>query len=712
MNTKLLKKGRSAVAIILSLALILTTATFPVAIAKADTIPVTISEKVEAPYTDSDPTAAGIQYVLPDGTNYLFIKQGSSQNVLWSATTLTTDQLNAIKAQLTGKAESLDDAWTLIVGYDVHTITPLHGSTYTYGFSLNPDGTVIFTFDSSKVSHFFYGHVGTPEYEITVTKAVTLNGEASNPLLDTTFYVALYDANGKVAGTLEQPIVIENGIVKNTVTFKVTDKTKTYYIYETDGNGTILTPGIDIEGYYLQSITNQGNSITVSSTTVPATLTITNNLVDREPDTIPVEIQKNLVGMDLTAGQFSFTLVETDSDWDVLDITKADVKTNDATGKVVFDDLVFDEVADGEETRYFIIYENIPDTSDAEYMYGMLYDTHAIHLTINVSEEGDAIVAEVESMTGSATFTNTMQYGQISVTKAVVFTGKTLPEDGINGTFYAGLFTMVDDEYVLVKFGDEKAIAELVVVNSAPVTDSTTFVGLDLNETYYVFETDVNGVIIPTDGTDNGSGNILPLTTVGWYALAYAGTEITLTPRNLTDEATITNYFNDFEAPFDPSIKVIKTVTVNNKPTASNLTFYAGLFEDPELTKLVAFKPLPMNGTTTAEASFAFYQDGVTPLKVGTTYYVAETDKDGKPLAGTAKELGFEITINGVTNNNSTVVLIEEEAVVNIVNNFKKEEFPLTGDNSNMNLWLFLAMLGVAGAIAPFAFRKKEVAND
>lgn len=289
--------------------------------------------------------------------------------------------------------------------------------------------------------------------------------------------------------------------------------------------------------------------------------------------------------------------------------------------------------------------------------------------------------------------------GEITVTKEVTVLSDD-PNTKVTHVFHVALFE--DQDGKMVKVADDK---DLSIVGS--VSTSVTFEELSLDKTYYVFETDDSGNIIQTN-----DGTIVTPILKDWIKIGYTNPIISLTSEKQTGESTINNVFDTRDQFFDPSIKVIKTVTVNNVPTASNLTFYAGLFEDKELTKLVAFKPLPMKGTATADASFAFYQDGVTPLKVGATYYVAETNDQGKPLAGTAKELGFEITINGVTNNNSTVVLIEEEAVVNIVNNFKKEEFPLTGDNSNMNLWLFLAMLGVAGAIAPFAFRKKEEAND
>jgi hypothetical protein len=581
MNTNIKKKGRMAMAWLIIVAMVIATMSTPFALAKpADPVDPDeyLTDVIFSDYVGNIGEDEIESTTVPATADFIFIKQKSEEHdasYLWTPMEITNDDLkHDILLYLKQNDDSLkgysDEYWenfdNFIWGYD--------DEDAMYQFSLEEiDGMdyIVITWTPGTISHIDFGSYEFPEYSVEVTKAVTLNGEATT-LLDTTFYFALFDDEDQMIGE-KQEVEVEDGVALNKAKFTVDDPEETYYIYEVDAEGKILLSGTDVEGYYLASITNQGSSVTQ----YPATITVTNNLIDM---------------------------------------------------------------------------------------------------------------------------------GQISVTKEVELTGDILTP--VNGTFYAGLFTMENDEYVLVMLGDEKAIAALKVEDSEPVTDTETFVGLDLNETYYVFETDEDGVIIDVDE----DGYIEPKSTTGWYALAYDENEITLDPENLTGAATITNYFADFEAPFDPSVKVIKTVTVNNKPTASNLTFYAGLFEDKELTKLIAFKPLEMKGTPTAEAAFAFYGDGVTPLKAGTTYYVAETNAQGVPLAGTAKELGFEITINSVSGNNAAVELIEEEAIVNIVNNFTKEEFPLTGDNSNMNLWLFLAMLGVAGAIAPFAFRKKEVAND
>jgi hypothetical protein len=226
---------------------------------------------------------------------------------------------------------------------------------------------------------------------------------------------------------------------------------------------------------------------------------------------------------------------------------------------------------------------------------------------------------------------------------------------------------------------------------------------LDLDKTYYVFETDSDGNIIQTE-TD---GTIITPILPDWIKISYENAVVTLSENMMDGESTITNIFDPEDLPLLGSILVNKSVTLNDKPYATNMTFYVALFANKELTTLVSeVKVLKMNGNTTTSVEFLTDKDGK-PLEVGTTYYIAETNKDGVPLTGTIKEIGFEIVID-----KTMVVINEEGTTVNVVNKFKSEDFPLTGDNFNMNLWLFLSMLGAAGALAPLAFRKKEEAND
>jgi hypothetical protein len=310
----------------------------------------------------------------------------------------------------------------------------------------------------------------------------------------------------------------------------------------------------------------------------------------------------------------------------------------------------------------------------------------------------DPITYEVmsgENTTVDVSVANEYSTGSITVTKSVVLLTDD-PEVTVNYTFYAALFE--DQEGDMVRVGDVK---ELEVIDSESAI--AEFDDLAVDKTYYVFETDSEGNIIETETDGTIETPILP----DWIKITYENAIVTLTPSAPDGEAGITNIFDPEDLPLLGSITVNKNVTVDGKPFASNRIYYVALFADKELTDMVSVvKPLIMNGNASTTVEFLTDIDG-NPLEAGTTYYIAETDMNGKPLTGTIAELGFEISID-----NSKVVINEEGTTVNITNKYKTEEFPLTGDNANMNLWLFLAMIGVAGAIAPFAFRKKEDAKD
>jgi len=300
-----------------------------------------------------------------------------------------------------------------------------------------------------------------------------------------------------------------------------------------------------------------------------------------------------------------------------------------------------------------------------------------------------------ENTTVDVTVTNEYSTGSILVTKDVVILSDD-PTLTVNYKFYAALFEEEDD--TMIRVSDVK---ELEVIDSA--STSVQFDNLMVDKTYYVFETDSLGNIIQTEADGTIVTPIIP----DWTTISYENAVVTLTPNMLEGEAAITNVFEPEDLPLYGSILVNKTVTVNDKPFASNRTFYVALFADKELTDMVSeVKPLKMNGnaSTTTEFLTDIYGN---PLEAGTTYYIAETDKDGVPLTGSYEVLGFDIDID-----NATIVITEEGTAVNIINKFKKEEFPLTGDNSENGLWLFLTMFGIAGVLAPFAFRKKEDAND
>ncbi len=407
------------------------------------------------------------------------------------------------------------------------------------------------------------------------------------------------------------------------------------------------------------------------------------NEYSTDPVTWIPDVTKVLTGKELTDEMFSFTIQEANRN--VRTALYSEMVMNNGSS-IPFTGIEFY----GPGTYYFEITEEIGSIP------GITYDTTVIYVTVVVTDNGDGTLEAEATYEGGQEFNNSYEGpGSIEVTKKVL----VLTDDStvtVNYTFHAALFE--NNDGTLTRVSD---LIDLNVVESASV--DVTFGNLDLDKTYFVFETDAAGNIIQPESDGTIITPILP----DWTKVLYEGNMITLTPDNMKGATVITNVFDPEDLPLLGSITVNKTVTVDGKAFASNRTFYVALFEDKGLTKIVSeVKALKMNGNSATTTEFLTDIDG-NPLVAGTTYFVAETDINGVPLTGSAEVVGFEIQID-----NAEATITEEGTTVNIINKFKSEEFPLTGDNSNMGLWLFLAMLSVAGAIAPFAFRKKEVTND
>jgi pilin isopeptide linkage protein len=689
MNTGLRKRGRIAIAWLISITMVFASMSTPFAVAE-DTPALDLHgiTKVDSAQT---------QYIIPGENDFVFIKQATAVNgsyVVWSRDALTDAEKQQIIDYViaSGTAAEADATVALtnfFSGFGTFTVDPVNGGSYTYTFSENGDGDIVLDNPSNKISHIWYGQYDR-EYEISVTKAVTLNGDESTTGINGTVYVSLFsDAayTTMVPGTTPQMITVTGGTA-TTATFTV-GATGTYYVAETDSTGTPITAGGMMFGLHLVSIENSASDGVVVTAEGSDLVTITNNFEYHAEGSGTVEVNKVMTGpLDLEADMFDFTIVQTDSAWAPLAGGYTETVSNEANGTIPFSEIQYEEPG----TYYYVISEVVP----ADPISGVTYDQHPVKVTMTVTDIGDGVLEGTPAYDGETTFTNVSDLnGSITVTKEVQVIGED-PEATVNYTFYTALF--VDQEGTMVKVSDVKP---LVVVDSA--STSVTFDNLDLNQTYYVFETDADGNIIAT----NGAGKIVTPIIPAWTKISYENAVVTLTPNNLEGESTITNVFNTEGFPLYGSITVNKTVTVNGKAFASNRTFYVALFADKELTEIVSdVQSLKMNGNSSTTTEFLTDMDG-NPLEAGTTYYIAETDKKGVPLTGTYEELGFEIDID-----NATVVITEEGTNVNIINKFREEEFPLTGDSSDMGLWLFLAMLGVAGALAPFAFRKKEVAND
>jgi pilin isopeptide linkage protein len=591
------------------------------------------------------------------------------------------------------------------------------------------DGTVPFSaIDYTAAGTYYYviqenaGSLGGITYDTdTIKVTMTVTDDGKGKLTATPSYEGgqtftnAYNTSGSGNVAITKELTGDKALAADMFDFTIT-QTDSNWIATNGGytetvknlaDGTVPFSAIDYTAagtYYYVIQENAGSlgGITYDTDTIKVTMTVTDDGKGKLTATPSYEsgqtftnayntsgsgnvaITKELTGMELTADMFSFTITQTGTESGT---PYTETVKNLADGTVPFSAIDYTSAG----TYTYEITEDAPSTA----IPGITYDTNTIKVTMTVTDDGKGNLTATPSYDGGQAFTNSYEGpGKITVTKKVV----VLTDDEtikVNYSFYAALFEQQEGQMVRVS-----DIQKLDIVDSNNAV--ATFDKLNLDKTYYVFETDSEGNIIQTEADGTIVTPIIP----DWTQISYDNAVVTLTLSNMEGETTITNVFVPEDFPLLGSITVNKQVTVNGKLFASNRTFYVALFADKALTDMVSeVKTLKMNGNTSTMTEFLTDIDG-NPLEVGTTYYIAETDKNGVPLTGTFEQLGFEIDID-----HSSVVITEEGTTVNIINKFKSEEFPLTGDNFNGNLWLFLAMIGAAGVLAPFAFRKKEDAN-
>src|SRR5699024_2707776 len=107
--------------------------------------------------------------------------------------------------------------------------------------------------------------------QITVTKKVTYNGEPDKVTED--FYVALFsDSNGEKLASEVKTISLKDAS-EGTATFDNLTVGKTYYVYETDKDGTPVGNGF---GY---AVTGQGQEVTIERSNLNKSTVIINDYI-------------------------------------------------------------------------------------------------------------------------------------------------------------------------------------------------------------------------------------------------------------------------------------------------------------------------------------------------------------------------------------------------------------------------------------------------
>lgn len=233
--------------------------------------------------------------------------------------------------------------------------------------------------------------------------------------------------------------------------------------------------------------------------------------------------------------------------------------------------------------------------------------------------------------------------GRIVVTKRTGYLDPTLLEvvDLIpsNAVYYVGVFTDAQGKNLL---GDEY----VKEINMKGVGTGTVEFDKLQKGTYYIFETDKNGKAYKI-------GDQQPVTVdnpYSWVCNLEEGSSqvVTLDGTAESPAGTVGLYNLYYDLPegyfYQGSITIGKNVfNTKEKQTTVDDTFYAGIFRDAEGKDLYQVVELVQNGTVTVDVPLGG-ETGQDPI----TYYVYETDKNGKRL--NKNDFEYKITGEGKVN--------------------------------------------------------------
>ena len=406
---------------------------------------------------------------------------------------------------------------------------------------------------------------------------------------------------------------------------------------------------------------------------------------------VPLTATKTLTGAALTGDDFSFTLEEVKEDGTT---ELLQTKTNDAAGKVAFDDLTYDYKAEG-KTFTYVVKET--DTQKTGITYSK--EAYTVKVVISKADTEGKMTAEVSytDATGKAAdamnFTNTFA-GSVSLVKV-----------GPQQQKLAGAKFML---YQQQPSTDYKAYAETEYVTDA--NGNIKVEGLPEGNYYFVETTAPDGYVIKMN--DDGTAKQYPFTIQAGKAEATVGVDIDL---GLIENDTITpGEGGDIDL---GSVTIEKSVlnAAGKTITADGTTFYAGVFsknQDGTYT-LVKSATLEWNGKVT-----------IKDLTVG-TYYLFETTKQGDRI--NEADFAFEITGNGQefqikSDENTDVKLVnkeketveseeetEKESEVKTETKTKKTTTVKTGDTTPIALYVgLLAAAAVLIALIVFLRKRKN----
>lgn len=245
-------------------------------------------------------------------------------------------------------------------------------------------------------------------------------------------------------------------------------------------------------------------------------------------------------------------------------------------------------------------------------------------------------------------------------------------------------------------------------------TAEAVFENLAIDKTYYIAETDGKGNVIEDVLMDDDTV----------FSANYPkGQSVSITPQKPEKEITFQNVTSKLPKNYyyGGTLTVKKKTVKNGQSYKTDQVFYAALFTDPAFrNRYSAVIELNMNGSASVSVPITVSVGNTAGSSV--TYYVTETDKDGKALGDSSQEFTFTLDKPG---GKVTMSTSSPDAEIVITNDFTEKDTsdggsgisgggnsgPRTGDDTPAAGYILLmlaalAVLLLAGGMAVRRHRK------